>query len=136
MNKIATSLIVIILLTSCKPKLAYKLLVTVEELDVNGEKNLLEITDTIRQTNDSLAYFDGSATFLVYKNSFDLNSYQTSMGRPVSFKVLNAQGDDVRKLLAASAIHFIDAYYEEHYIREKPKIEKRKKIMLEKMKDN
>ena len=114
----------------------YTLMVTVEELDVNGEKKLLEITDTVRQTNDSLAYFDASATYLVYRNSFDLNGYQTSMGRPVGFKVLNAEGEDLRKRLAASAINFIDAYYEEHYIREKPKIEKRKKIMLEQLKDN
>jgi len=56
---------------------------------MNTVKKKKNIVETIWQTNDSLAYFDGSAAFLVYKNSLDLNSYAMSMGRPVHFQVYN-----------------------------------------------
>jgi len=130
-KKILTFLLIIILFVSCVPKSKYTFIVTVEDLSESGEKERKEIVDTIRQTSDSLAYFDASATFLVYRNSFDLNGYKMSMGKPVDFKVFNERGIDLRKFLNTTAIHFIDEYYQERYTRAKPMIEKRRKKMLE-----
>ena len=137
MNKqILTFLLIVILFVSCVSKSKYTFIVTVENLSESGEKERKEIIDTIRQTSDSLAYFDASATFLVYRNSFDLNSYKMSMGKPVDFKVFNEKGIDLRQLLNTGTVHFIDEYYEEHYIRAKPLIERRKKVMLKRMNDS
>ncbi|MEO5999761.1 MAG: hypothetical protein ABIN89_23395 [Chitinophagaceae bacterium] len=131
MNKLIFTIVVIILFASCSSKTKYTLIVTVEDMNEAGEKERKEIIDTIRQTCDSLAYFNGSAAFLVYRNTFALNSYKMSMSKPVDFKVFNEKGIDLRQVLNKSAVHFIDEYYEEHYIRAKPLIEKRKKKMLE-----
>lgn len=106
MKKTLYLLILVILLVSCNSEKKYKYIETVQETGILGSTDVTDNEpEIIKATNDSSAYVEAYSKFCIsQKVAQDMTkALGSSAGIPLSFKLLNEQGENI-----ANSVYFIN----------------------------
>lgn len=135
--KTAFSMVLWVSIMLCSCHLKHKYTVVVTRLNTNelGEKEYVDKVETIMEQNDSMAYVNGSTTFLAHRLADILSGVDSNKSKPITFDVLNEQGAEISNVLDNTIFERIDSAFATSFEEKRIKMQERRVQLMKDIKN-